>query len=216
MGRLALVVGSHARDFAPPRGEWATLKRHGEGQRYALPHEIDHGRNMRGLVEAGCDRVLAIGSAGGLSPELGPGRFVCPDDFIALDAPPATALEGVAAHRVPGFDDGWRDEVLQAFTAAGTRVADGGVYWQATGPRLETRAEIRLVAQHADVIGMTVASECVAAGELGLRYAAVCLVDNFANGIADTELMLPELEAARAEHVGVLAAALETTLPTLS
>ena len=37
---------------------------------------------------------------------------------------------------------------------------------------------------------MTVASECVVAGELGLRYAAICVVDNLANGVADKELTL--------------------------
>ena len=58
-----------------------------------------------------------------------------------------------------------------------------GVYWQARGPRLETPAEIRLVAAHADVVGMTVATECVIAGELGLRYAELCVVDNLANGV---------------------------------
>ena len=64
------------------------------------------------------------------------------------------------------------------------RLRDGGVYWQAPGPRLETRAEIGLIAAHADVIGMTVASECIVAGELGLAYAAICMVDNLANGVA--------------------------------
>jgi 5'-methylthioadenosine phosphorylase len=215
VGGLALVLGSHARHLDPPSGDWKALNRHGESG-YALPHEIDHVANMRRLVEAGCDRVLAIGSAGGLHPELGPGAFVCPDDFIALDAPPATALEGLAAHRVPGFDPGWRQEVVGKVGGTVPDVRDGGVYWQATGPRLETPAEIRLVAQHADVIGMTVASECVAAGELGLRYAALCLVDNFANGVAQTELTLPELEASRAENIAALRAVLDAALPLLA
>ena len=39
---------------------------------------------------------------------------------------------------------------------------------------------------------MTVASECIVADELGLAYAAACLVDNLANGIAGTELKLEE------------------------
>jgi len=214
MGRLALVVGSHARDLTPPAGEWATLERHGESA-YALPHQIDHAHNMRRLVEAGCDRVLAIGSVGGLRPELGPGSFVCPDDFIALDAPPTTALAGIEAHDVRGFHPEWRGEVLEAFAAAGTGVRDGGVYWQATGPRLETPAEIRLIAERAEVIGMTIASECVIAAELGLRYAAVCLVDNLANGIGERELEMAELEAARASHVAALDAVLAAALPRL-
>ena len=215
MGGLALVVGSHARDLTLPAGEWTILPRHGDSG-YALPHQIDYAHNMRQLLEAGCDRVLAIGSVGGLRPELGPGTFVCPDDFIALDTAPTTAVGGVAAHRVPGFDLGWRGDVVAAFAGSGAEVRDGGVYWQATGPRLETRAEIRLISEHADVIGMTIASECVIAGELGLRYAAVCVVDNLANGIGESELTLLELEAHRATNIAALEAALGAAIPRLA
>jgi 5'-methylthioadenosine phosphorylase len=215
---LALTVGGGARGLELPAGDWRALQRHGE--RYALPHEIDHVANMRQLVDTGSDRVLAIGSVGGLRRELVPGTFVCPDDFIALDAPAASALAGIAAHRVPGFDPDWRGQVLAAFAEADGEaridLRDGGVYWQASGPRLETPAEIRFVAQHADVIGMTVASECVAAGEVGLRYAAVCVVDNFANGVADTELTLAEVESGRARNREALAGALAAVLPGLA
>lgn len=210
-------VGSAVLDF----GDHLVIARHGAGGAleggplYVLPHEIDHATNMRSLAEAGCDRVLAIGSVGSLRPELVPGAFVCPDDFIALDAPPSTFLRGHDAHRVPGFDGEWRSRVAAAFGAARDDLVDGGVYWQATGPRLETPAEIRLIAAHADVVGMTVASECVAAGELGLAYAAVCVVDNFANGVAATELTLSEVEAGRERNLAALAEALPAALSEL-
>ncbi len=201
MARLALVGGGSLRGIDLPDGDFELLARHGTDP-YVLPHRIDHAANMRGLTAAGCDRVLAVGSVGGLRPEPGPGALVCPDDFIALDAEPLTTLAGPAAHRVPGFDPGWRAEVLTAFAAVGTDARDGGVYWQARGPRLETPAEIRFAAGHADVIGMTIASECVVAGELGLRYAAVCVIDNLANGVGEGELTLAEVEANRAANRG--------------
>jgi 5'-methylthioadenosine phosphorylase len=216
VARLALVAGSSLRGAELPAGEWTVLQRHGEATAYVLPDRIDHVANMRTLADAGCDRVLAIGSVGGLREELRPGILVCPDDFIGLDAPPATALEGIAAHRVPGFDSEWRAEIVGAFGAARAELVDGGVYWQATGPRLETAAEIRLVAAHADVIGMTIASECVAAGELGLRYAAVCVVDNLANGVGEAPLTIPELEAGRVANVAMLDATLTDVLPALA
>ncbi len=88
----------------------------------------------------------------------------------------------------PGFDRAWRRRVLVAAATAigGEALSDGGVYWQAIGPRFETPAEIRMMAAHADLVGMTIASECVIAGELGLPYAALCMVDNLANGIGST------------------------------
>lgn len=52
------------------------------------------------------------------------------------------------------------------------------------GPRLETAAEIRLAGQlGADVVGMTLCPEVWLAAELGLSYASLCLVTNFATGL---------------------------------
>ncbi len=216
MGRLAVVGGNATRGLRLSDGAWTYLQRHGEAA-YALPHEIDYEENMRRLARAGCDRVLAIGSVGGLRTELGPGTFACPDDFIALDLRSPSTYTDMRAHGVPGFDPGWRKLVVEAWTRlANVALRDGGVYWQSNGPRLETPAEIRLIAAYADVIGMTIASECVIAGELGLAYAAVCVVDNLANGVGDRELTIEELEAGRAANQARLAEALEAVLPALA
>jgi 5'-methylthioadenosine phosphorylase len=216
VGRLGLIVGSSVRASDVPEGDWTVINRHGPEGGYNLPHEIDHAATMRYLEELGCDRVLALSSVGGLIEALGPGAILCPDDFIALDADIPSSLDGPAAHRVPGFDPGWRGEVLSALTAAGVGAIDGGVYWQVRGPRLETPAEVRLISAHADVVGMTVASECVMAGEAGLRYAAVCIVDNYANGVADKELTLIEIDRNRDAQRGSVGSMLAAILPRLA
>jgi 5'-methylthioadenosine phosphorylase len=57
------------------------------------------------------------------------------------------------------------------------------IYVCTEGPRLETAAEIRLAADlGADVVGMTLCPEVWLAAELGLAYASLCLVTNFATG----------------------------------
>jgi 5'-methylthioadenosine phosphorylase len=171
---------------------------------------------LRSLVEAGCDRVLAICSAGSLDPGLGVGSLVCPHDFIALQAT-VTSFDDPRGHATPGFDAAWRGEVLAAWGAGGAGpLRDGGVYWQTNGPRFETPAEIGLIAAHADLIGMTLASECVLAGELGLRYAAVCMVDNLANGIGAQPLSPAELEGHRERNAGRLRDDLAAALPQLA
>jgi 5'-methylthioadenosine phosphorylase len=217
MGRLALIAGSTIRGAEPVSAEeWVVLQRH-RLDRYALPHRIDHRANMRRLLEEECDRILAIGSVGGLRPQLGPGTLLCPHDFIALGIGPApTSFDDERAHRVPHVDQSWRRGVLDAWSAAGMEVIDGGVYWQTAGPRLETQAEIRLIAAHAEVVGMTLASEWASADELGLPYAAICVVDNLANGVGERELTVDEFEAGRAENRERVAAALAAILPTLS
>ena len=172
-------------------GDHVTLYRHGLDE-YVPPHRIDHPVHMQALAELGCDRVLAISSVGSLRPNLGVGAIVVPDDFIALHQPPVVAVEHQGQHVVPGFAPEWRERVLEEWTtAADGEVVDGGVYWQANGPRFETPAEVRMIAVHADVVGMTVASECVASNQLGIPYAAVCVVDNLANGL-DAELLTRE------------------------
>lgn len=58
-----------------------------------------------------------------------------------------------------------------------------GVYFQTTGPRLETPAEIKMFANFGDVVGMTLASETVLANEKGISLASICSVDNYGNGL---------------------------------
>lgn len=219
MGRLAVVLGSNA--LGPGGGEIeAAVHEHGtalvqrHGHPYALPHEIDHLANLRPLAERGCDRVLAISSVGSLSAELAVGSFLCPDDFIALHLN-LSLFNDERAHTAPGFNPEWRRDVISAWREDGRPLRESGVYWQTIGPRFETPAEIRLIAAHASVIGMTLASECVIAGELGLAYAAICVVDNLANGIGAAPLSVEELEADRARNAKLLCEGLAATLPRL-
>jgi 5'-methylthioinosine phosphorylase len=219
MGRLAVVIGSSAtgshgeRVAAAARAHDAfVLQRHGDDG-HTLPHRIDHAANIRSLLEAGCDRVLGIGSVGSLKEAIGVGTLACPDDFIALHLG-VTTFDDARGHIAPRFDPRWRDRVLAASAAVGG-VRDGGTYWQTIGPRFETPAEIRMMAAHADLVGMTLASECVVAGEIGLPYATLCMVDNLANGIGPGQFSVAELEADREINAGRLADALDAILPGL-
>jgi 5'-methylthioadenosine phosphorylase len=221
MARLAVILGSNAtgpdgeRLVAAVGGHGAeALQRHG-GESYVPPHLIDHEANLRSLREAGCDRVLAVCSVGSLKEEIAVGSLLCPDDFVALQLG-ITTFDDARGHMAPAIDAEWRGQVLAASrTADGPGLGDGGVYWQTTGPRFETPAEIRLLASHADLVGMTMASECIVAGELGLRYAAICVVDNLANGIGAAPLSVAELESDRAANAVRLRETLDTVLPAL-
>lgn len=221
MGRPAVILGSNA--VGPGGGEvMAACERHGAlvvqrhgAETYRLPHLLDHAANLRPLAEAGCERVLAVGSVGSLRSEIDVGSLVCPDDFIALQLP-VTTFDDARGHATRGFEDEWRAAVLAAWEASDTApLRDGGVYWQTNGPRFETPAEIRLIAAHADLVGMTLAAECIVAGELGLRYAAVCMVDNMANGVGAQPLSPEELESDRAANAARLRDALDAALPEL-
>ena len=88
--------------------------------------------------------------------------------------------------------------------------------WQTTGPRFKTPAEIRVLATFADVVGMTVGSECAAACQLDLPYGVVCVVDNLANGLAPQPLTMEEFDAGTASNRARLLAALDAVLPELA
>jgi 5'-methylthioadenosine phosphorylase len=197
-------------------GGHVTLYRHGLDE-YVPPHRIDHIVHLRALADLGCDRVLAVSSVGALRPDLPVGTFLAPDDFIALDQPPVVALDHEGQHVVPGFAPAWRRRVVDAWAgSAGEPLIDGGVYWQTNGPRFETPAEIRMLAAHADVVGMTVASECVAANQLGLEYAAVCVVDNLANGVGPERLTPEDYAGGQATNQARLLVALGAVIPELT
>lgn len=230
MGRLA-VIGKHHTLGDPvgdartagmepfgvfDHGGYVTLYRHGVDA-YVPPHRIDHAAHLRLLDHLGCDRVLALSSVGSLRRDWPVGTFVAPHDFVALDQTPVSLGDDERQHVVPGFTVGWRDRVVAAWRdVAEEPIVDLGVYWQANGPRFETPAEIRFIAVWADLIGMTIASECVAANQRGLEYAAVCVVDNLANGLDDTPLTVEEFQRGAATNRARLAAALARLIPELT
>jgi 5'-methylthioadenosine phosphorylase len=72
---------------------------------------------------------------------------------------------------------------LDAAKNAGEACLSGGVYAVTQGPRLETAAEInRFERDGADMVGMTGMPEAALARELGLEYAAITVVVNYAAG----------------------------------
>ena len=234
MPRLALIgghsilgidpaAGFERRDVETPRGSVAVherdgvvlLQRHGIDE-YTTAARIDHARNLAALEALGCDRILAVASVGSLRPELEVGTFVCPDDFIALHLG-LSLSDRHGGERVPGFDPQWRSRVVAAWSRLeDPPLVEGGVYWQAIGPRFETPAEIRLVSSFADVIGMTAASECILAGEMGIPYAVVCVVDNLANGVAAAPLAVADFEAGKARNRTLLVGAVERVAAELA
>jgi 5'-methylthioadenosine phosphorylase len=196
-------------------GSYIALQRHGLDRFTSAPY-INHRAHMRALSDVGCDRVLGLASTGSLHRDLPVGTFVAPDDFIALHLG-LSFSDGEEGHQSPGFDRVWRATVVEGWGEhTDVPLRDGGVYWQAIGPRFETQAEIRLLAAHADLVGMTIASECVLAGELRIAYAAVCVVDNLANGVGETPLTMTEFRAGAASNRARLVGALDAVLPALA
>lgn len=196
-------------------GDVVVLQRHGLDD-WTPPHRIDHRAHVAALLAAGADRVVALSSVGSLRADWPVGTCVLVDDFYAPAVTPSFH-DDVRSHQVPCFPADWRARVRAAWTAAtGTPLVDGGVYAQTPGPRFETRAEVRALTRVADLVGMTVASECTLASEVGLPYAAICIVDNLANGLGERSLTMDEFDAGVRANRTRLVADLDALLPALA
>ena len=166
----------------------AFIPRHGNDARHhILPHLINHQANLTALKELGAAEVIGVNSTGSLKRTLKPGQLVVPDDYLMLTAGP-TIIREKPIHITPVINTEVRRKLLEAARDCGIEAVDGGVYWQTAGPRLETRAEIAMMAKFADLVGMTMAGEAICAQELEIPYASLCSIDNYAHGLEDNEL----------------------------
>jgi 5'-methylthioadenosine phosphorylase len=156
-------------------GDIHILLRHQQG---VPPHRINFRANMAALALLGADRVVAIGSSGSLKPAIPPGSLVIPDDYISF-APIPSIHDHAIGHIRPALSLQLREDLAAVVPDARA----GGTYIQTPGPRIETVAEVQMLAGLADIVGMTVASEATLAAELGMECAALCTVDNYANGL---------------------------------
>ena len=213
--RVTVDAGGASPVEATDGGDIVGIPRHGFDR--SIPaHLVDHRANIRAACELGCNRVLALASVGSLDKDLKVGTLICPEDFYAPETAPSF-YEDPSGHSVPGFDPDWRDVVISAWgSLTETKLEAGGVYAQTIGPRFETPAEVRALAEVADMVGMTIAAENVLAGEAALAYAAVCTVDNLANGISERRLTLDDYRRGRDRTARTLAADLKFVLPALA
>jgi 5'-methylthioadenosine phosphorylase len=168
------------------------LMRHQNG---IPPHRINYRANLAAMAIAGVDRIVAFGSSGSLKPEIAPGSLLIPTDYISMSDIPSIHDHAIE-HVRPELSEGLAKELSRIVPAARL----GGVYVQTRGPRIETIAEVKALASIADVVGMTVASEATLACELGIDFAALCTVDNYANGLGGEVLTYEHMLNTSREH----------------
>jgi 5'-methylthioinosine phosphorylase len=196
----------------------AFLARHGEGHSVP-PHRINYRANLAALQALGARRVIALNTVGGITERFGPRVLGCPDQLIDYTWGRISTLCEETGTDVLHVDFGdpytpaLRHEILAAAASAGIAVVDSGCYGATQGPRLETKAEIvRMRRDGCDLVGMTGMPEAGLARELGLDYACLAIVANWAAGAgpnADEHITLEEVlanvDAASADFGSLLA-----------
>ncbi|RMH94553.1 S-methyl-5'-thioinosine phosphorylase [Lysobacter pythonis] len=166
----------------------AFLARHGEGHSIP-PHRINYRANLAALQALGAQTVLALNTVGGISAHCGPRALVLPDQLIDYTWGRISTFGEAPGSEVLHVDFGdpyspsLRRRVLEAAGMIGIDLMAGGCYGATQGPRLETRAEIaRMKRDGCDLVGMTGMPEAGLARELGLDYACLGIVANWAAG----------------------------------
>lgn len=171
-------------------GRFIFLQRHGTTA--VPPHMINHKANIQATKDLGIERIIAINSVGSLKTILKPGTFIIPDDFISLWRI-ATFFDNSMKFIVPEMDRNFCKLFYNTCKAHIAQLRFGGTYIQTTGPRLETKAEIKMLKNYGHIVGMTMASEATLCMEYGIPYTSLCSIDNFCNGLVKVPLTMQEI-----------------------
>ncbi len=166
---------------------------------------------------AGVRHIVADAGVGSLNPLLDPRDIVIADDFVDLttDRDPRPVVGG----NLMVMRDPVCPVLASALTAAARRHARGRVFDRGTcvvteGPRFESRAEIRMMQAHGDIIGQSMCPEVWLARDIGACYAALYVVVNYAEGVVrdwDHDLLAEIFTADAARHARIVLEAIDAT-----
>lgn len=187
----------------------AFIARHGYGHTIP-PHAVNYRANLWALESLGVKRVVSVVSVGGIRADMKPGALAVPHQIIDytwgrkhtyFDGPEQPVTHVDFTHP---YCEALRAALLRAAGATKLPLIADGVYAATQGPRLESAAEInRLENDGADMVGMTGMPETGLAREIGLCYATVAVVANWAAGRGDSAQTV-HLESIRAVLTGAI------------
>lgn len=170
------------------------LPRHGNPHRIP-PHKVNYRANIWALKTLGVSSILAVYAVGGIGDDFGPGVIAIPDQLIDYAwgrAHSYSDSDDIPLQHVEfeqPFAGHLRQRLLKA--AEGSEVVSYACYGVTQGPRLETAAEIRRLKQDGcHIVGMTAMPEAALARELGLDFAGLAVVANWAAGLSDGPITL--------------------------
>jgi purine nucleoside phosphorylase len=190
-----------------------------------LSHQVTHQANLAALRERGVDAILAVTVCGAVDPQLPLGSLIVFDDLhfpsnrlpdgsiCTLHTEPGRAGRGHWIYDSP-FSAPLRAALLAGAREAGLAVRDGGCYGHVDGPRFNTRAEIRMLAQcGVTAVSQTAGPETVLAGEAEIPLALLGYATDYANGVQDEATPVSELIRLIGLSPAAFAATLRAAVP---
>ncbi|ARU57016.1 5'-methylthioadenosine phosphorylase [Oleiphilus messinensis] len=194
------------------------LARHGHP--HAIPpHMVNYRANIWALKQLGVTAILAVNAVGGIHDLMGPAHITIPDQIVDYTYGREHTFYDGRQTGVEHIDftypysEKLRAALLESAIALDVPHSDFGVYACTQGPRLETAAEIvRLERDGCDIVGMTGMPEAVLAAELGIDYACIALIVNWAAGKTEEIITMDDIQAAIDTGMGRVISILEHTL----
>ena len=203
------------------------VARHEPGHR-RLSNQVQHRANIAALKELGADCVVAVTVCGAVDLSVPLGSLIVFDDLHFLTNRLADGSV-CTFHEEPGdrlrghwiYEDPFSAELcgvlIDAAIDAGVPARDGGVYGHVDGPRFNTRAEIRSLAQAGvTAVSQTAGPETVLCGEAELPYALIGYATDYANGVSEIPTPVEELLRLINASTGVFTDVLGKALPRLA
>jgi 5'-deoxy-5'-methylthioadenosine phosphorylase len=145
------------------------------------PHKINYRANIWALRDAGVKYILATAAVTGLNEHYPVGQLVIPDQLIDYTYGRDNTFFGDEQNIshisfTEPYSELLRQQLKREADTLGIKLWMEGTYGITQGPRLETRAEIQLLAKEGcDIVGMTGMPEAALARELNLEYACIAL-----------------------------------------
>ncbi|MCR8921921.1 S-methyl-5'-thioinosine phosphorylase [Dasania sp. GY-MA-18] len=197
------------------------LARHGNPHAIA-PHQVNYRANIWALKQQGVTDIIAVNAVGGINPAMTAACLVLPDQLIDYSyGREQSFFDGVAnplqhIDFTHPFSAQLSGQLQKAASAVNIPIHSGGVYGVTQGPRLETAAEIRRMAQDGcDIVGMTAMPEAALARELEINYASLCLVVNPAAGCSEQLITMDDIHEVIDQGMGQVRAVLSQALPAI-
>jgi purine-nucleoside phosphorylase len=154
---------------------------------------------IRALARWGVKGVVLSSAVGGVDPTLGTGELLLVSDHINfLGANPLRGpnLDGLGP-RFPDLSHVYTPRLRALAQSLSARPLREGVYAAMPGPSYETPAEVRMLRiLGADVVGMSLIPESIAAAHAGMEVLAISVVANAAAGLTTEVLAHADVTAA--------------------
>jgi purine-nucleoside phosphorylase len=173
------ATGHHAQGWSVPIGNKMVLVFAGRCHAYEGIELSEVVHPLRTGIAAGCSTVILTAAVGGIRQDLATGSVVAVSDHINLTG--RSPLSG------PEFVDmvgAYSPELRTlALSTTGVPAIATGTYAHVLGPQFETPAEIKMMrTMGADVVGMSMAFETIAARHAGADVLGLAVVTNEAAG----------------------------------